>query len=573
MSNFDSSKVALRTLLDRAHDGKLQLPDFQRGWVWDDERIKSLLASVSRSFPIGAIMLLETGGKAKFQAKPLEGTPRDLANASKLILDGQQRLTSLYQALRRDRPVNTKDSKNKPSSRWYYIDMKKSIEPDSRRDSAILSVPIDRILRGFRGEITLDVSTPTLEYKNDLFPVHQILNASQWRVEYEKFWGYSQDKIELYNEFEISIIECFKTYHIPVIEMDSDTDKEAVCLVFEKVNTGGVPLTVFDLLTASFSAENFRLRDDWERRIQSFRDKPQHRVLHSLPSDHFLQCVSLLVTYKRGRSIGCYRRDILELSVSDWTQYADRVCEGFIRASRFLHTEKIFRREDLPYPTQLVPLAAILTELDSASDSFETQQIIRRWYWCGVLGELYRASIESRFARDLPEVVNLVRGKSSVLPLTIQESNFRKDRLATLKTRRSAAYKGIYALLMQRGARDFRNGTCIESHVFFEDAIEIHHIFPKRWCRKNKISVEQCDSIINKTAISARTNRMIGGKSPSDYLQDLNDLKSILESHCIQMDQVVQDQFSEFWISRERCLLELIERATGKSVVYDPESE
>ena len=97
-ASFDSTKTPLQELLARADSGKLQLPDFQRGWVWDDDRIKSLLASVSVSFPIGAVMLLETGGEhIRFKPRPLAGTHERLRTVppETLILDGQQRLTSL----------------------------------------------------------------------------------------------------------------------------------------------------------------------------------------------------------------------------------------------------------------------------------------------------------------------------------------------------------------------------------------------------------------------------------------------------------------------------------------------
>src|SRR5436309_5995216 len=102
MSNFDSLKTRLADLLQDIEKGKIQLPDFQRGWVWDDEHIRSLLVSIARAFPIGAVMLLETGGEARFKMRPVEGL--DPAScpperAERLILDGQQRLTSLTQVL------------------------------------------------------------------------------------------------------------------------------------------------------------------------------------------------------------------------------------------------------------------------------------------------------------------------------------------------------------------------------------------------------------------------------------------------------------------------------------------
>src|SRR5215831_17188077 len=96
-ASFDSTKTPLQDLLKWAGDGKLQLPDFQRGWIWDDDRISSLLASVSVSFPVGAIMLLETGGEhVRFKPRPLTGTDEGLTKVTPetLILDGQQHLTS-----------------------------------------------------------------------------------------------------------------------------------------------------------------------------------------------------------------------------------------------------------------------------------------------------------------------------------------------------------------------------------------------------------------------------------------------------------------------------------------------
>ena len=160
--------------------------------------------------------------------------------------------------------------------------------------------------------------------------------------------------------------------------------------------------------------------------------------------------------------IGCKRRDILKLEVADWKEWADDVEQGFVRAARFLHVQKIFRARDLPYQTQLVPLAAIFVDLGKDGETEGARQRIARWYWCGVLGELYGGAIETRFAKDLPEVVAMVRG-ATAQPSTIAESSFQPNRLLTLRTRNSSAYKGLYALLMRDGGRDFRSGEPIEA--------------------------------------------------------------------------------------------------------------
>jgi len=590
-ASFDSTKTPLQELLSRAHNGALQLPDFQRGWVWDDDRIKSLLASVSVSFPIGAVMLLQTGGEhVRFKPRPLAGTDTRLRDVSPetLILDGQQRLTSLYLALMSTTVVETKDAKGKPIRRWYYLDMKKAIANDDDRDDAVLSVPEDRLLKAFGGEITVDVVTTERECAADLFPVNLIFQSADWRQAYNKYWSYAPDKIQLYDAFEHEVIKRFEQYQVPVIELKKETPKEAVCVVFERVNTGGVALSVFELLTASFAADNFQLRDDWNAREQ--RLKGQHPVLRNLQSDDFLQAISLLVTQARRREalasstnadnapgISCKRRDILKLEVADWQKWADRVEAGFVRAARFLYGQKIFKERDLPYRTQLVPLCAIFVDLGNDGETEGARQKIARWYWCGVLGELYGGAIESRFARDLPEVVALVRGEA-LEPITVQESSFQPNRLLTLRTRNSAAYKGLYALLMRDGGRDFRTGEPIEAQTFFDDKVDIHHIFPEKWCKAAPIDGSTYNSIINKTALAARTNRQIGGRAPSKYLPTMEKaagigserMDEILRSHCIAPTELRADHFWDFYAERAEALLQRIEAATDKTIARDP---
>ena len=589
-ASFDSTKTRLEELLERAHTGSLQLPDFQRGWIWDDERIRSLLASVSVSFPIGAVMLLETGGEhVNFKPRPMAGAniPHD-SKPDDLILDGQQRLTSLYGALKCSTPVETRDTKRKPIRRWYYIDMDVALQPEADREDAVIGVPEDRLVRGFGRDVRLDVSSPESEYEQYLFPMNLIFDSDEWRMAYDEYWDYSPEKIRLFNRFNAEVIARFKQYDVPVIELKKENPKEAVCLVFERVNTGGVALTVFELLTASFAAENFQLRDDWASREQ--RLKRRYPVLHNLQSDDFLQAISLMVTQnRRGKAIeggvptekvpgiSCKRRDILRLEVADWVHWADRVEEGFERAAKFLHGQKIFKARDLPYRTQLVPLATVFTALGGTGDTEGAMQRIARWYWCGVLGELYGAAVESRFARDLPEVVAFVRDQGED-PVTTSESNFQAARLLTLRTRNSSAYKGIYALLMRDGGRDFRTGVPIEAQTFFDEAIDIHHIFSERWCKTQGIGADVYNSVINKTAISARTNRQIGGRAPSEYLPAIEraagiergHMDEILTSHCVTASLLRRDDFWGFFAARAESLLLRIETATGKKIPREP---
>ena len=116
------------------------------------------------------------------------------------------------------------------------------------------------------------------------------------------------------------------------------------------------------------------------------------------------------------------------------------------------------------------------------------QKKLAQWYWCGVLGELFGSAVKTRFARDLPDIVDWVR-TNNVLPKTVEDANFSPTRLYTLRTRNSAAYKGIHALLMRQGCLDFRTGQSIEEQLYFDDSVDIHHIFPYDWCEKTELSL------------------------------------------------------------------------------------
>ena len=590
MTTFTSDKESLHEILKIVSDGRYQLPEFQRGWVWDDPHIISLLASVSLSYPIGAVMMLENGNPdVRFKPRPVEGVELALEREpERFILDGQQRITSLYQSLFLKRVVKTCDIRKKEIFRWYYIDMKKALDQNIDREDAILSIPEDRKIKNFRNEVIADYSTPETEFKNMIFPVSLVFNSSDWRRNFGKYWNYDMEKIKTFDEFDESIIKRFEQYQVPVIKLLKGTPKVAVCQVFEKVNTGGVPLSVFELMTASFAAEGFNLREDWEgkldergRKIGTGRKDRLHeqRVLHAVGADELLQAIALLATYERKKNepdkeiaVSCKRNDILKLSLSDYKKWVEPATKAFFEAAKFLFQQKIFTSRDLPYSTQVVPLAVILTILGNRWQNDNTRNKLANWYWCGVFGELYGSAIETRFARDVVDVINWVDG--GVEPLTITDSNFASSRLDSLRSRNSAAYKGIFALLMRDGCLDFRSGVPIEVQTYFDEYIDIHHIFPQKWCKTNNIPPQRFDAIINKTALSYQTNRIIGGNAPSAYLKKLREKEGIelprqldiLRSHVIDTDAMTADDFEGFFSKRREALLSHIEQATGKTI-------
>lgn len=579
-STFKSAEPSLGDVLRDIHSGKIQLPDFQRGWVWDEDHIRSLIASLSLSYPVGAIMLLETGGDGvKFQPRTIAGVELpEPVEPDYLILDGQQRMTSLYLALRSGKPVETKTDKGKKILRHFYLDISDCLDDSIDRLDAVRGLPPERkVTSDFGRKVELDLSTTELEYQNGFFPLDVLFDQERyntWRRGYQKKYRNDESRLDQFDNFESSVLKRFNDYRIPSIELLKDTPKEAVCQVFEKVNTGGVTLTVFELVTAIFATDSFNLREDWNARRKRLH---KHSPLKSVDSTNFLTACTLLASYKRSRESGagisCKKKDVLKLTLADFKEVANSIEAGLVKAARLLAREKVFDDANLPYSTQLIPLSAICAFLESRFEEDTVRQKLSRWFWCGVFGELYGGANESRYAFDVPEVLKWIDGGED--PRTIRDANFDPVRLLSLQTRNSAAYKGLYALLMKSGSLDFLNADPVEVTNYFDLAIDIHHIFPSSYCQKQSYSRDKWNSVVNKTPLSARTNRMIGGRAPSEYIAALEGgnhkvkperVNELLSSHRITPTLMRNDDFDAFIRDRSRQLLDLIGAAMGKSI-------
>lgn len=618
---FQTNPVLLQSLLKTCEDGKLQLPDFQRSWVWEEERIMSLIASVSRGFPMGALMSLKSkiGEGVIFARRPIEGAPANAATEQpeQLLLDGQQRMTSLYQSYMRRQVVATITAKKRLVRRWFYIDIRKSLDTEAERDTAIFAVPEDRkIKENFDKDIVLDLSSPQLEYENLVYPLNQAFDWDRWQEEFGDYWiaKGNPEMRDIFKQFKNEVLKNFAEYQVPVIALGADTSHEAVCLVFEKVNTGGKALDAFELLTAMYAAQGHKLRNDWlgdekaedsdlrlgiQKRLANFgRAAGQAQgVLANVAATDFLQAIALLHTKEmrlaamaakpnkesEWPAVRATRQSLLDLPLPAYKKYFNAVRVGFERAAKFLRQLQIYRVVDLPYQTQLVPLAAIFAEIGDKAEHTTNNEKMARWYWCGVFGELYGSAVESRFAKDILEVPNWING--GLQPTTVTDGVLRAERLLTMRSRLSAAYKGVQALLMREGACDFRSGQAFDQTIFFDESVDIHHIFPKAWCESQKLPASLYDSVVNKTPLGYRTNRIIGGVAPSVYLDKLEKgktgdngqiieppidkaaLASYLRTHCIPTPQLYANDFHDFIQIRQKLLLQLISRITGHAVV------
>lgn len=576
----------LSELLTWVGNGKAQLPDFQRSWVWDDSKICKLIESISSGFPMGAAMFLETGNSGvRFKYRPLEGVSASNLNAPDyLILDGQQRLTTLYQVFKSPEPVATRPATNKDKiiRRHYYIDIRKALDHTADRLDAIISINEKKQLTEDIGRtVILDLSTRDNEFRELMYPLNIALDlsaSSDWMLELNDYYDGDSSIRKLFKEFNQQVLQKIQSYKIPIINVTKDTSKEAVCQIFENVNTGGVKLTVFELVTATFAADEFNLRDDWDEIQAKFKSTKQSDILRVVENTNYLTAMALLISYRQSLSgagaVSCKKRDVLKMDLTDYKANRDYLVSGFIKAASFLINQGVFTSQNLPYTSQLVPLAAIFAYAEIANINLQIQMnkdILAHWYWCGVFGELYGGANETRYASDIVDVFNQINGGEQ--PETVVRASFQPRRLLSMQTRNSAAYKGVMALILQDSPLDFMSANKMDIATYLDESTDIHHIFPQNYCEQQGYDSMKWNSVINKTPIYASTNRSIGGRAPSEYIGTMankglshDQIEDAISSHKIDYGILKADDFDNFIIDRAIKLLDRIEVAMGKAV-------
>lgn len=412
-----------------------------------------------------------------------------------------------------------------------------------------------------------------------MFPLNLTLSSSEIRS-----WAFGfiakhgTEGMKLFDRFDKEVLSNIIAYKIPVITVSRDTSKEAVCQIFENVNTGGVKLTVFELVTATFAADEFNLRDDWESISTTFAKSKQGDLLKVVENTTFLTTMALLVNYKAFRAgkgiVTCKKRDVLRLELTDYRANRDSLVNGFIKAANFLINQGVFSAQNLPYTSQLVPLAAIFAFAEGAGINLAIQtnkDIIAQWYWCGVFGELYGGANESRYALDITGVFEQIAGNG--MPDTVIRANFQPRRLITMQTRNSAAYNGVMGIILQDSPLDFMSADKMDIATYLDESTDIHHIFPRNYCEQQNFEQSKWNSVINKTPIYASTNRSIGGRAPSEYIGTMankglsqEQMRAAISSHKIDFDLLKADNFDGFIIDRATRLLDRIEQAMGKRI-------
>jgi hypothetical protein len=586
---FRTNPEELRGLLNAIANGKLALPEFQRNWVWEPDDVQALLVSIIQGFPAGSLMTYDYPSDS-FQTREFAGASALGQNLVKyLVLDGQQRLTSLYQALYYSDGVHDKQNEQRPPEErkfyFFYLDLN-VLEQSGPVEEAIFYVDETRVLKGEDRQVKYDLSTREGEFKHRCLPLNCVFDQNgtyeKWKLDYTRHTTLQtgEDSLDFLERFSAQVdkpyTDVIKNYAFPTVELQQGTPLHAICHIFERVNSSGVTLTVFELLTAILWTQGKRgddsLRKMWERAYNKLRAKNQHFKIDAVS---FLQTVALLSTYQRKqssprRAISCKRDALLALKAEDIDLYWDRAIDGYGLAFKIIDENGVKTQRYIPYATMLVPLAAMCAQIVQDHGDVTTEETymkLRQWFWRSVFSRRYSSAFESRAALDFEQMMKWVVGGE--MPDAVRFYQFDPELLYEITTIRNAVYSGVLCLLMRRGALDFKSGFQMISQILYDTNVDHHHIFPRDALKGVDVSDRIKNCIVNKTMIDALTNRSIGGNPPSVYLEKLEQaprskpLSDVLASHLIDKEVMRRDDFKTFLERRHKALVKLIAEATG----------
>jgi hypothetical protein len=589
---FTPKEQKLKSLLEGIDACSIVLPNFQRPWVWEPELIRELIISVAHRYPAGSLLtipIIDADSVLAFH--PFEGANQQSSTRPTLmVLDGQQRLTSLYQALYSQNGVLIRNGR-KDHIYYFYLDvallMHSQDQDGNYDDDSIFERALFYVRENQKGKREryeglrrlYELATFDDEVAAGVLPLNGIFSADnsleKWRDSYLQpadphapFSLYKEQR-DKWDSLVSPWLDRIRDYPFPAVELYPKMPLGAICHIFEKVNSMGVPLSVFDLCTAILWTQGFHLNEKWkETRAELARLVP----MQNLQPVHFLQGLSLLDSLTRKLTssgapvaVTCRKPDLMTMKRDTLERWWETLEDGYLESAKFMTNQGIISEKILPYSTLIVPLSAIFGYLKSQQGNVSVGAAwpkIERWYWCSVFSHRYSATTETISAQDLEQVIRWINGGEE--PDVVRTFIFRSDELQEITSIRNVTYKGILCLLARNGATDFGGGGKLTTSLYYETRQNHHHIFPWKALEDLKIEDPRADTIVNKTLISEPINGSIGGKKPSEYVQDLRDklgtslFDDILKTHMIEPVDLENDDWIGFVNNRRAQLRQLV---------------
>lgn len=511
--------------------GQVKLPMFQREFVWDKEQSAKLVDSILKGFPIGTFIFWKTREELRSYKEignhKLPETPD--GDYALYVLDGQQRITSLY-AIRKGIRI-TKDGKI-----IDYKDIFIDLDHDSIADEQLV--------------------VATRVEGRDYVSVHDVL-TQKMATFYKKLTAEKAERVEDYKAK-------LTTYDFSTIVI-KDYPIEVACEVFARINTGGKSLTMFEIMVAMTYDEkkDFDLADKYEELIDGTDDDDDclaKAKFDTIPETTVMQAVAA-ITVDSIRS-----KDILKIRRDDFIKNWEPMKSSLFMAIDFVRSEfRIPVSQLLPYPVMLVPLTYFFFRNKNKKASSEQICLLEQFfYWAGV-NSRYSSGAETRIGEDLKKISDIAKGKTPKYPAA--ELKVPVDEVRETWFSAGNAYcKSVLCLLASNRPRSFdTDGEVILDNSNLKIALSrnYHHFFPKDYVKK-KMPDKDANWIANITLIDAYSNKhKIGAKAPSVYISAFmkqnKKMKRGLQTHLIEDADdfgVLTDDYDTFLQRRSKLIAE-----------------
>lgn len=516
----DTNPKRLLDLLGLVETGDMVLPDFQRDFVWEPSATQALIVSIANNYPAGSILRVRDR-KRVFSARVFEGAPAASEHHTFLVLDGQQRLTSLYQTFY-----------GKGDHR-YYLNLQKLMDGEDFED-AISYLRITRSAFKMREELSYQA-------EHLLLPLAILRGGTgaylDWMLKVVAIR--STEEREQLQQKLLKIregwIDSFERYDFPVVTLSADTEPAALCTIFETLNRTGVKLSVFELLTARFWSQDLKLRELWEQA------RSDHPLIAHFDVDPYY--VLMAIALAGGQARSCKRGDVLNVSAETVLQWWPRVVKALNRALTILVNDCwVLQSRWLSYATMLPPMAAALACVDDTKGVLVgvQREQIKRWFWCSVFSQAYENSPNTQSTRDVNELIKWFQDSAAQPPETVRSFQFNPEELRDVSPRQRSRYRATICLILASGDRplDFHSRAVLNEQLLASSGIDDHHIFPAHYLDLQGVEPRKRDCVLNRCLIDRETNQRISCSDPSHYMAELRNepgfpMDTVLASHLI----------------------------------------
>lgn len=559
--NNRQNTESIQDIIKEIEKKQIVLPDFQRDFVWEESKTYELFDSLVRDIFIGSIIYgipsfeiaireidmrpRKTKGKKREPLKTLFFSKEQINEKVKVgnfraVLDGQQRITSIYRALK------------KIDNIWLIV----KNEDEFEEDKDLNEMTLEEIMFCFSGkqdELRLSINV------GDAFEM--IENKMREKPLQEKYFNnlefvkqLDDENIDYYFEKFLIIVsklqDLFKAEKM-VSYFLLDMSSEKFALFFERSNSLGVRLDFIDILVAKLNS-GFRLRTKL--------DELKNETGYNIEREILVRSIAYLVSKNESKSISIDKGYILStLTCDHFERYWENVCKLYINTLDFLFNNNFIMTQDwMPHSNMLIPLMMFLDNLPNKlfnqMNEFQLE-FVKYWYWGSIFAQRYTGGATNEIIiLDSKMLTLIAKGEK------ISNENYFRDfkiiidqpeDLYNFTKKGSAVYKGILTFInyVSGGLTDWKNN----SKVLFNEKVDDHHIFPKAYLQEY-ISEEDdyayIDCVVNRTLIPKITNIKIGKTPPDKYLYELfskNDkLKESLERHMIPQE-IMEGEYNEFF--------------------------